>query len=628
MPGFVTIGASILQAPACALIFVLASIALGRRIQVWLHVTGGSVGEQTLTRLALGAGMLQLVPLAMGAVGVLRIGALRAASLVVLPLLLPDLWATVKEVSAALRALKWPPTWLIAWAVAVFAGLLVPALLALAPTIDPDGLWYHLTVPKRWLQAGSLIYLPTYPNSNMPMGVEMLFSIALSFAGDAGAKAIHFALGAAGAAGLLLAGWRMRARYAGVLAATLYLFGPVSVASLLGVAYIEGVTAFATIVAALAWLVWFETRDAGWLRCAFLIAGICVSFKITAGLVPLALVGLTLVVELNDPPVHTAPRVARWQLLVLSAFPVLPWLIRSAVVTGNPFFPMFAHFIHSRDFAPALAEKWEYFNRYLNWAIVVGLRWSLATRKLILAACALALVLAAAIVWVSARSRRTRGVVVVLVLIALAQLGAVGLYVRYWIPLLSILQLPALALCERWLSGRYQRVLLVLVTLFAGALRARQALRTVDNDVSGLVQTVIGSQDRHAFLQKRIVSFGLYDRINRDLPQDANVLLAYYCGGFYIDRGTYCIDVVQGSLDMSTPDKFIAGARQLRVTHLLAPISFATSALPPPLQPSGVGFMMRQEREDIMARLLAGHARLLESSGDQSLYELDLGRTP
>src|SRR5262249_39574736 len=140
---------------------------------------------------------------------------------------------------------------------ALAPAILMAALLALLPTVDPDGLIYHLTAPKRWLQAGSLVYLPTYPYTNTPMGVEMLFAIGLSFAGDCGAKVLHLMLGCAGALGAYVCGRRFGGRPAAMLATAAFLVGPAGIAPLLGCAYVEGAASFVMIAGVAAWSVWF-----------------------------------------------------------------------------------------------------------------------------------------------------------------------------------------------------------------------------------------------------------------------------------------------------------------------------------------------------------------------------------
>jgi hypothetical protein len=93
--------------------------------------------------------------------------------------------------------------------------------------------------------------------------------------------------------------------------------------------------------------------------------------------------------------------VAALPTIALAALPVLPWFIRSAIMTGNPFFPLFARIIPSRDLSPAMAALFEDYNRYMLWASRAGASWSREQRQLILAGAALAVVVAALLAAVS-----------------------------------------------------------------------------------------------------------------------------------------------------------------------------------------------------------------------------------
>lgn len=643
MPLYVTTGASALKSIAFVLTFLWLSAALGRRIQRQLKVPSQYARpELHLSAVALGAGCLQAIPFLLGVLGCLKQEWLCLAVLVVAVALSVDMSRTLADTYSALRSLSLPTPWSAAWAVALLPGLVTAAALAVAPSTDPDGLWYHLTVPKRWLASGSLHYLPTYPNSNMPMGVEMLFSIALAAVGDTAAKLLHFVLGLCGALSALVAGTRLGNRVVGASAAALYLFGPLGVGGLLGWGFIEGATSFATLAAAMAWLVWREHRDAGWLSCAFLLAGIAVSFKITAGLVPLGLAGLTVAVLWNDRRMSsastagvstagasiagasTAGAISPWPPLLLCAIPVLPWLVRAGVQTGNPFFPMFASFIPSRDFAPDLAAQWSHFNRYLNWAIIIGRDWSLELRQAVLMGSAVVLALAALAISLLRRSWLARASTITLLVTALLQLAAVGLYLRYWIPMAAALSIPLLALLQKQLSSRAAQVGIVIATLAMSLGQSYRNVRSANGDFTGVVTTALGVTDQLTFLNRHVPPFPLYEIVNRDLPSDSRILLGLYCGGFYIDRTTYCADIVQGSLRLTTWQDFLADGRRLGVTHVLAPTAIASAEPHPVADASGVGYMVQDKEYELIGRLIIDRGKLLATAGNDGLYAVNL----
>jgi hypothetical protein len=625
LPWLVTSTVPIFSASIFVVGFLYLSAAVGRRLMIWLRASDENhAGERTIVSIALGLGVLELVPMAFGAIGRLGTTSLGVAFGLIALLVVRDLAAIaagMRQVPASWTGL---PRWARAWWLALVPGLLVTYLLALTPAIDPDGLGYHLTVPKRWLAAGTLAYLPTYPNSNMPMGVEMLFTTALAVAGDAAAKLIHFALGVAGAVGLYLAGKQLRRIEVGVVAATGYLFGPVGVAPLLGWAYVEGAVSFALIASALGWLVWFRTRQSGWLRVAFLAAGVAVTFKITAGLFPLALGTLTLLIVVNDAREGggsvRAAVLGLWPGLVLVAVPMVPWMLRATIMTGNPVFPMFARWIPSRDFSPDLAADWERFNLYLNWASSVGASWTIEFRQMILVTVCIVVTAIAGVTFLVLRSWTARSATIAVWATVVVQIAAVGLYRRYWIPLLCVLQLPLLMLFASRLAGRWQRIAIVAVTAAASMVHAQRTLRGVD----GLTQTALGLQDQRDFLIRHLPLYSLYEYANRELPPDSRIVLVSYCGGFHLDRTTFCTDIVQGSLRITTWEEFLTDARRLGVTHVMAPKVLAAGGVQGPPAQSGVGYLVAGRVAGVFGRLLPSRGRLLISAADQGLYEVDL----
>jgi len=638
MPALVTTGPSILFSTAFACAFFWLSAALGRRLLILFRTPAlPNDTARVLIAVALGAGALQFVPFALGAAGILHVSSLRIAIAVIALSLTRDLIAVAGEITRGLKAFRPSIGFPAAAAFALAPSFIVALFLALTPTLDPDGLGYHLTVPKRWLETGVIGYLPTYPYSNTPMGVEMLFSIALTFAGDAAAKILHFACGFAGAFGLYLAGTRLRSKLCGAAAAAIYLVGPVGVGGVLGCAYLEGSTGFAMIASALAWILWFQGRDqgidgsVGWLRAAFVLAGVAVSFKITSALFPVALAILTLAIQAEPANRQDRPllQVLRPVLtaLLLGSLPVLPWLVRAALVTGNPLFPLFAQWIPSRDLSPALAKQFEDYNRYMLWASRAGAHWSLALRKLVLLGGALLTIAIGTVAFIRLRSYMARATTLVVVGTVLVQLGAVGLYARYWIPLLAVIELPLLlalpnlpaAFPERWL-----RALVVAAAALGSLVQARQGIGSAGGDVRGLVATAFGLESQRAFLLEHLPLFPLYERANQSLPGSAKIVLSTYCGGFYLDRTTYCAEFVQDSLRLTGWEPFTEDLRRLGATHVLAPRALRSGNGAPPGGGS-VSEIYREQQNTLVGRLLNDHGHLLQAASDQGLYEIELG---
>jgi hypothetical protein len=632
MPQLATGGLAILICPLFTLFVVTLGAAIGRRVLVLANAPReGMPLETAVLATALGLGLLQYVPFALGAFGALGVGSVRLAITAIALLFFVDIRAVARGAARYVATFRADRS-LAIWVVVLLPALGAALLSALTPTTDPDGLSYHLTLPKRWLAIGSLAYIPTYPYSNTPMGVEMLFAIALAFAGDVATKVLHFATGIGAAIALYLAGTRLAGRCTGIAAATLCLVGPAALSPLLGFAYVEGATSFMLSASALAWILWFRSRARGWFAASALLAGLAVSFKLTAALFPIALVALTILALQQTSKEDQGPLLRRALALApmsaLIAAPVLPWLARAFVLTGNPVFPLFAGRIPTRDYTPEHAAQFDKYNRYMVWA-GNHTSWTLEKRQHILELVALMFCVMGVIAYTRMRSRLGRGTVVVCVAVALAQVLSVGLYVRYWIPILCVLQVPLLAWLEPVLAGGGGRInALIAVSAIASLFQARAAVRNIGNDVGGAVKTTLGMEAPRDYLVRHAILFPLYERANRDLGPNAGVVLSNYCGGFYVDRTTYCAEFVQDSLRFEHFEDFVADAKRLGITHVIAPRTLATGGPPPPVGGGNTSVIIRPFEFATLARLLNGHSRLLESAADQGLYEIEWDSVP
>lgn len=222
-----------------------------------------------------------------------------------------------------------PAPWL------VIGGITVVALLGLGGVLTPevrsDPLYYHLIIPQLWLNFGRIVDVPENGHSYFPYGFEMVYTWALSWGSDSAAKAFHWG------AGLAAAGWCARiARQATAppaITAAIFYFLP-TITYLSTTTYID----LATAMYALGCISLLIARDeeqttAGVVLAAFLLGSACAT-KYTAwpllGL-PLALAGAMAL--WRRPGVLVAAAVA-------GAVPVLPWVIRNIVYTGNPVAPL------------------------------------------------------------------------------------------------------------------------------------------------------------------------------------------------------------------------------------------------------------------------------------------------
>lgn len=202
---------------------------------------------------------------------------------------------------------------------------------ALAPEVQPDAVGYHLGIVSESLKLGS--FPPQIGFYEMlPQGLGMLFSFAFAFGQHSAAKLIHFVFLAATFPLMMAVGQRLGlAPAVSGAAAVFYLLSPVVGTSGTS-AYNDAALVFFTLAAFYTAIAWKQEGDDRYLLPTGILAGFCYAIKMTGLLVP----GLAVLYVLSR---------RRWRGALLlaagAALVIAPWMVRSAVATGNPVFPFF-----------------------------------------------------------------------------------------------------------------------------------------------------------------------------------------------------------------------------------------------------------------------------------------------
>jgi len=235
--------------------------------------------------------------------------------------------------------------WLLGAVLAFYAALYL--VNALAPELEPDAIAYHLGLTREYVRLGAFPHRVTFYEI-LPQGLEMLFVPAYAFGRHSAARLVHCAFLLATVPLMRRIGRRL-ALPDGVslAAAALYLCAPM--VGITGTsAYTDAGGVFFTLAAFYLLLVWRDTRDARYLVPAGITAGFCYAVKLPGALVVVLAIAFVVAVE-------RAVRLRSLALLVGAALLVTsPWILRSAIVTGNPVAPMFNRLFPNPYFHPAM----------------------------------------------------------------------------------------------------------------------------------------------------------------------------------------------------------------------------------------------------------------------------------
>ena len=564
----------LLLGPMLVLLLSWLMTALGYRVVVLtgLILPGLRVAERGLVYLAIGAGVSQYLPLLLGSMGILSISNVKLALAALAVLLARDLLHIAKTAAPEIRSLCRMPTRraLTAWFVilAAFGGALLVRASLMGSLGDDDG--YHLLAPKRWLQSGTLEYLPTYTHTNAPMGFEMLYTLALSLANPAAAKLLHFGAGVLCLLAVFLCAKRLGHVTAGVLAIScLLLETPLfDLPVLLNLAYTDLAVCWLTLTSLLLWLIWLDNGERSLLIGAASCAGFAGSFKFTALSVG---AGLMLLVfrQLKRRGLPIREMMGPLCMVgALSAVPVLPWLWRNWRVTGNPMYPILSSLVPTRDWSPEHAQIFSRFFRYYNWGQGYGA--DIATRKLVLLAVGAAVLAAYALGIVLVKQPALRDLLLFSALLILPALPVTGLYFRFWLPSTICTILVAACVFARHFSA--ERLLQVsLLLLLASFIKWGRWARY---DVASGLPAALGLR-----AEERDDQFWhVWRYLNENTPQNAHVLMAAFYPAFqrssgvafWIDRTTYNTDShLQDFIQLRTWDSFLSSVDKAKIDFVV-----------------------------------------------------------
>lgn len=320
---------------------VAAALPAGQVACGWLGWRPDHWRDEVLYYTSAGLGAVAAGCGALALAGLFRPLAIQALVAALIILGLPRLWTlarragwwTAGETPAGRR---WFPRGLQAVSA---AALLTAFLTALAPETEYDALWYHLGLPKAWLEAGRPVDLVHEYVSLYPLTWELVFTAGLVVGGVVSAKLLHFICLPLGA----LLAWQLSTRLAPQAQPWLAVALFVTVPTVLWEAtttYVDLALALHLGLGVLALLRYVDTGSRGWFALAAATFGLALAIKHLA-LVALAILapGLALWLRRREGRPLARALAPPVLLVILALLIALPWYARGWTASGNPFFP-------------------------------------------------------------------------------------------------------------------------------------------------------------------------------------------------------------------------------------------------------------------------------------------------
>ncbi len=556
------------------LILFLAAQCLGLGILRLLRWQAGDWRDRFLYRTALGLGTLSYLQLGMAGLGLYKVYYVRLVLAVIL--VAGAVWLVRQRASwrgwltSSKQGFSSHQTAnkskLILQAI-ILSAMIIALIGALAPEIEYDALWYHLWLPKLWLQAGRPVDIVSEYISLYPLTWELLYGAGLAVGNVITAKLIHFFC--LPLAGLLV--YRMTQRWMPRanpwLAAALFVTVP-TVLWEATTTYIDLALALYVGLVVYALLNYATTRKRHWVALAVLSMGLALAIK------HLAIVVLIIVTAVSSiwlwQEERNWRRIVRWAVLFggLSLLLPLPWYARSWLASGNPVFPdIFALF------GAFPTERWstiteqglqhfkDGFGGARTWPQLLRLPWDMtihAARYGGALGPLFFLVLPGLALHSEAKRPYTRWLLVFIILYIIFWASPISSFqMRFLIPLtpfLAVLSAEALArlLNDRPRQGQSAILQWGLVGLLLFNLPPFTSLHEGDRIIwDGWLTHVIheipfgvtlGQESEANYLARQVPAYQAWQFINTSLPNDVRILT--FSGGdhFYSERDRLASD--------------------------------------------------------------------------------------
>ncbi len=455
------------------------------------------------------------------------------------------------------------------------------AILNLVPPVARDELTHHLAIPALYLRAGRVIELPFADQSYYPMLLALIYTPLLAQGWESAAKYLHmgFAVAASGIVCLYL---RPRVPAALALFAALLLLTTPTVAVLAASAYVDLALLFYATIAVVGLLRWSETGQRASFIAAAFAAGLAMTVKYNGVLVIVLLAAG--VILLARPRRAAAALGAAIAFGLLSSVPLLPWLAKNVIETGNPVFPLLNSVFGGRPLPsrPSIdlftKRRLIYGESWLEIALtpvrvfLTGrdgdpARFDGAFNPLYLLGFA-----AACLPGAARRTRLVGGFAAALLLLTFLTVVFRSRYAIAVLPPLILLTAEAMA---RWPNRPPWRAF--LVTVAVGALAFNAVHFALFWQRIDPLAYVTGRQSRAAFIARFVPEYPVAEWANTHLPADANLHLSFLGNrGYYWARpysydmqysGTTLRDAV---LQADSPTVVVRNLRQKGFTHIVA----------------------------------------------------------
>ncbi len=466
---------------------------------------------------------------------------------------------------------------------ATVAALVVALVGALAPVTGWDATVAHLALPMDYAREGRIVLVHGNEYSGYPHLLHTLFAVAYYGGGETAVSLVNWGFAALACLAAYTLGVRLGGRRCGLISAAILATAPIFVdqaqAPSLDLAFCG-----LTLAALTALFAWRDTGQRCHLLNAALLVGSSCGVRHTGYLVAVLLaVGIALSRDFRDTKdckdnkkniPRSAFRVPRLVNVALFAFVAAlaasPWLIRSALIVGNPVYPFFSSLLGNSAMphweVTAIASHASVTDtRFLGllrfpWDLVMHPErfdgWTKSPGGLILFLGIPGLIM-------GTRRARALGAFSVAGLVTFFYFERLA---RYLLPFLApMMAVAALACCRLKSIRRVAESLVVISVLFGLAIGAAA--------VHFKIPVVFGLETRDEYLAKRVERYAAFEWVNEHIPKD-ETMLTFDRRTYFIKGRTYQNDEPVRRLAGASVEEQVAWMKAQEIQWVLVPVTY------------------------------------------------------
>ncbi|HOE62363.1 MAG TPA: hypothetical protein PKW18_00990 [Candidatus Sumerlaeota bacterium] len=525
---------------AGALIF-LAAYASGEWALFFFRLRDIRPRVRLFLAMALGLGILSMLMCALGNCGMLTRGyaffLLMGLALAGLPFYRQMVGEIFRWVGSIREKSSGAPVFIcLCLLVMIF---LLYGISALPLPINYDVMEYHLGAPQQSLRAGSLAPHLGIFYSYLPFGAEALFAAGMVVGSGEpffNPKVIHFGFWLLACYGIyILAGLFGLERGWGLFAVVL--FGMNRLVFSVGQdAFVEFCQTVYVVAALAAWVLWFRGRAGKPLFLSFIFWGFALGVKYSIlgiGILPFLLILLPYgLYQREEKRFFILWAKYSFGGLLAVAIAFAPWMVRSLLYTGNPFFPFFSQVFRWDGWTPQQMAYYMQSNRAVA-PFSPSHLWFMISKGMDVGAFYYLPLFLALILFRKERQ--------VWALAGFAFLGCLvwNLFLqppaRFMVPIVPVMALVA-AFVLRLLARQSKIGAACLIPYMAFILTAGQ-LHFVELFNTGYIKAALFCYDQRDFLMEQLGAYYEASQIiNNDLPPDARILFIYEARIYYMER--------------------------------------------------------------------------------------------